>query len=689
MWSVSGGNGGSLTNATTLTPTYQSVSAEGGSNIILTMTVTGTGPCVAITDVETFTLTVASLPTVSAGVDATICASTNHVLSASANNHNSGSVSWSVSGNASGSLSNQSGLTPNYQSVASDGGKVIDLEISVNGTGACSSVSVSDIMQITVQSLPSVNAGTDINFCANSSYQVNDFSGADFNNASIQWTVSGNASGSSLSNVTSSTPTYNSVLADAGNNITLSVQVNGTNTCASFTAGDSKIIAADFGPVANAPADNTICAGASYTVSGAAAQYGTILWTVSGNASGSLTNATSLTPSYQSVSADAGQVITLTLTVTSNNTCNPLTASDAVDITVNALPVANAGATSTTNICEGSSYTVSGASAANGTISWSVSGNASGSLSNSNTLSPTYLSVVSDAGKTITLTLTVTSNNACNPQTATDEINIMIDPLPVANAGTVSNTSICEDASFTVSGASALNGTFVWSVSSSSGLPAGTLSSSSDINPTYFSDAADAGKTITLTLTVTSNNSCVPTIDIETVSIFIAPKPTINIGTANNVCEGSLVSLNSLGGNYSSISWTTDGDGNFDDASIPNALYTHGSSDVGSMVELTVSVNGTGACSSETASDNLSVTIYQNPTISITGTAGPYLTSDPDVDLTSVLTISPAGGTFSGIGISGNDFSPSTAGVGTHTITYSFTDGNGCNGSETFDIIVN
>ncbi len=41
---------------------------------------------------------------------------------------------------------------------------------------------------------------------------------------------------------------------------------------------------------------------------------------------------------------------------------------------------------------------------------------------------------------------------------------------------------------------------------------------------------------------------------------------------------------------------------------------------------------------------------------------------------------SPAGGTWSGPGVTGAQFSPSTAGAGTHVITYTFTDFNGCTG---------
>ncbi len=48
----------------------------------------------------------------------------------------------------------------------------------------------------------------------------------------------------------------------------------------------------------------------------------------------------------------------------------------------------------------------------------------------------------------------------------------------------------------------------------------------------------------------------------------------------------------------------------------------------------------------------------------------------PIIDLAPTAT--PSGGTFSGTGISGSSFTPATAGLGTHTITYAYTDGNSC-----------
>jgi|GEM_PF-3544172 len=49
----------------------------------------------------------------------------------------------------------------------------------------------------------------------------------------------------------------------------------------------------------------------------------------------------------------------------------------------------------------------------------------------------------------------------------------------------------------------------------------------------------------------------------------------------------------------------------------------------------------------------------------------------------------PVGGAYTGTGVSGNMFNPGTAGVGTHTITYSYTNPNGCSNTCTFTITVN
>jgi hypothetical protein len=78
-------------------------------------------------------------------------------------------------------------------------------------------------------------------------------------------------------------------------------------------------------------------------------------------------------------------------------------------------------------------------------------------------------------------------------------------------------------------------------------------------------------------------------------------------GSDQNVCEGETVSLNGTGN--SSCSWSTSGDGNFDDNTALNAVYTPGPADlfVGS-VELVL------FCSCEDLEDSLTVFLVAAPT---------------------------------------------------------------------------
>ena len=70
----------------------------------------------------------------------------------------------------------------------------------------------------------------------------------------------------------------------------------------------------------------------------------------------------------------------------------------------------------------------------------------------------------------------------------------------------------------------------------------------------------------------------------------------------------------------------------------------------------------------------LTATVSPGPTVSFTGLGVNYVENDPPVNLVG----SPSGGTFSGPGVSGNTFDPGLAGVGTHTIVYTYQDVSGC-----------
>ncbi|MCW5907383.1 MAG: VCBS repeat-containing protein [Chitinophagales bacterium] len=81
----------------------------------------------------------------------------------------------------------------------------------------------------------------------------------------------------------------------------------------------------------------------------------------------------------------------------------------------------------------------------------------------------------------------------------------------------------------------------------------------------------------------------------------------------------------------------------------------------------------------------VSVTVNPNPVVSFTGLNNYYYQSDNAV----MLQGTPAGGTFSGVGVTGNSFSPVTAGVGgPFDVTYTYTDGNGCSAASIQQVTV-
>jgi hypothetical protein len=80
--------------------------------------------------------------------------------------------------------------------------------------------------------------------------------------------------------------------------------------------------------------------------------------------------------------------------------------------------------------------------------------------------------------------------------------------------------------------------------------------------------------------------------------------------------------------------------------------------------------------------DEMQMTINPLPTVTI-NPAGPFCPNLPPQTLTG----SPSGGTWGGAA-TGNTFNPMTNGPGTHTVTYSFTNSNGCTGMASMNIVV-
>ena len=221
-----------------------------------------------------------------------------------------------------------------------------------------------------------------------------------------------------------------------------------------------------------------------------------------------------------------------------------------------------------------------------------------------------------------------------------------------------------------------------------SGTPTGGVYSGTGVTDdgngtTYSFDPAVAGVGVhTITYTFTNSNGCTSSAT-DNIEVFALPSLTFTAPVDLCLNAGVQTGLGSgtpTGGVYSGTGVTDDGNGStysFDPAAagvgVHDITYTF--------------TNGNGCTSS--VSDQ--VEVFGVPTVTFTA-SGPYCTSQGVQ--TGLGSGTPTGGVYSGAGVTddGNgltySFDPSVAGVGTHTVTYSVTNGSGCSETASDDIIV-
>lgn len=109
--------------------------------------------------------------------------------------------------------------------------------------------------------------------------------------------------------------------------------------------------------------------------------------------------------------------------------------------------------------------------------------------------------------------------------------------------------------------------------------------------------------------------SAPPVIDANT-NMCCSASITVDAGVDQSICQGEVVSLSgSIGGDATGLTWSTSGDGTFDDVNLSKATYTPGATDIANRsVTLTITTNdpdGSGGCVAE--SDDVLITIAINP----------------------------------------------------------------------------
>lgn len=224
------------------------------------------------------------------------------------------------------------------------------------------------------------------------------------------------------------------------------------------------------------------------------------------------------------------------------------------------------------------------------------------------------------------------SDSAAVGITLVDQIN------PTVDLG--SDVTACEQTVLDAQNASA---TYSWSTTGTSQTETVTMSG-------------------TYSVTVTDTNNCSAS---DTIDVIINNAAVFSLGADASVCAADTLSPN------------------------PQVVGTYLWSDNSNGSTLVVSASGSYSLTVTDANgcpytSSVNVTVFGNPTVNLTSNAsGTICFYDPAVTLTGT----PAGGAYSGPSVSGNSFDPSI-GVGSYTLVYDFTDGNGCSGSDNLVIDV-
>jgi PKD repeat protein len=586
---------GTFINPNAINPTYvASIADITAGSVTLTLTATGNSPCTTSVS-DQMVLFFAPVPTVFAGADAAVCGINSYTL-ADATAVQYSSLTWSTSG--TGTFSNTTMLNPVYMPSAADltSGSVI-LTLTATSLAPCNTTAA-DQMTLTFNLSPIANAGPDASSCGTVAFQVTGATAS--NNSSVYWTHNGTGT---ITGINGLNPVYTPSQGDVINGqVTLTLHATALAPCTGEVT-DAMILNLQPGPVANAGADLSICQGQSITLSSATASgYATLGWTTTG--SGTFSSTTATNPIYYPSAGDiAAGSVNLTLTLQGAPPCNTI-ASDFMVLTIQGLPVANAGPDA---VSCGSTYQLINASASNyASVNWTSSG--TGFFSNSTLVNPVYTPSAGDNTiGSVVLTMTVTGVNPCNNQTA-DQMTLTIGSAVLANAGIDGST--CGGNSFTVSTSSATNyNTINWTSSGT-----GTFVNQTTLYPTYTPSLSDrAIGFVTLTMHVQGIAPCFNNVQ-DDMLLTINAGATANAGPDAQVCTGSNFTVSgATASGYVAINWSTTGTGTITSGNTLTPTYVPSAQDyINGNVILTLSAISAAPCTGN-VSDEMMLTFIQGP----------------------------------------------------------------------------
>jgi len=549
----------------------------------------GESPCV--TDTAMLSFDIQRLPGVRVDENAIVCEGEAYVI-VDAIAFNYDIIYWSTSGD--GHFSDPGSLLPVYYPGLNDLSLGhVELSLTAQAIHPCL-LNTSESFTITYARIPTINAGPDQDICEDGQIDLN-ASGTGFE--TVLWNLE--VGEGTFNNPSSLSPVFSLNQGYSGSMVKLSIEATGGFGCEPVY--DTIELSVIPHPLVFAGTDASTCQSGSHELVGASIEeHSDFYWTLNGD--GTLNDNTLLNPVYTPGASDiTNGSVTLNLTAEGNSVCADR--SDEILISIQALPEAFAG--DDQDVCKVNNYITGGQRREGASIQWTSLG--TGYFEDESELITGYYP--SDIDKDIGSVDLVLMVNALAPCSSPDYDTVtltFVDP-PEVFAG--NDTSICSE-TFAPNTAQVLNSNqYVWSSTGD-----GTLLDPTTLEPTYLTTESDIRSGSVFLILASANPAC-PTVS-DTMELGLTPFPISEAGTDDLICENDTKELNnSFADNYTSLEWSTDGDGSFNQTSILHPVYSPGILDINNgSVNLYFTVTGISPCNNP-ETDSITISIQENPVV--------------------------------------------------------------------------
>ena len=329
-----------------------------------------------------------------------------------------------------------------------------------------------------------------------------------------------------------------------------------------------------------------------------------------------------------------------TVTITDGLGCSN---SSTVAVAVNTRPTVTVSGAAT--VCAGQSVTLTAVGGA--TYLWNT-----GVTTNTLTVTPSANTTYSVIG----------TNVAGCSDTAT--FSVAVDAIPTMSGTPTITNAGCGLSNGSITGVTVVGTGLTYNWTNSANVSVGTTADLNNVPAGVYN------------LTATKATGCSAAFGPYSISNPTAPAAATVTVVDSVLCAGETIQMTAAtSATGATFTWSGPNfTGSGATVTIPNATAANAG-----VYSVTVTANG---CTSSSSSK--SVVVNNLPAVTVL-----TFTDTTCVNYSSVtLAGAPAGGTFSGSGVNGASFDPAVAGVGTHVVTYAYTDANGCSNTATTSIVV-